>query len=75
MQVEQFWSEVEALIGAGQRVGQAMFNTLSAHGMLPAHMVGGLDDPFYRVKTLSSGRAWLARHATVHDDSIVRIGA
>lgn len=65
MTENDFWIEVHLLVEEGQRVGQAMFNVLSRAGMLPASIVGGLDDPFYRVKTMSSGRAWLARMARI----------
>lgn len=65
MSSDDFWSEVNALTQEGQRVGQAMFNVLSRAGLLPASLVGSLDDPFYRVKTMSSGRAWLARMARI----------
>lgn len=65
MTESDFWIEVGLLVNDGQRVGQAMFNVLSRAGMLPASIIGSLDDPFYRVKTLSSGRSWMARMARI----------
>lgn len=52
----------------GQRIGQALYNVLSA-AKVPGieEIAGTLDDPYQRIVNWSSGKRWMAAHL-VHDD-------
>lgn len=70
MRLDQFWVRVEEAVGHGDRYGQAMFNILYAQGILPETFVGSLDDPYYRIKTRSSAKSWVARFLTEKDGKL-----
>lgn len=72
--LSEFWAGVYARANGGERLGQAMFNLLSERGMMPAHLVGTSDDPFYTVTTEWQAMRWVNDHSTLIEGIIVRIG-
>jgi hypothetical protein len=70
MKTNEFWARVaDRFLNQDERWGQAVFNTLCMEAAINTDLIHGtLDDPFYRLKTRSSAKAWFDKFVEVDAD-------